>query len=421
MVIRRTFFLFRSAFAVIILATIAAGAFPKPALAQRKGADDAGLVALEKRPAVASVVIDGRILFNVRGVTAYPAAERARVIADRIVAAAGDSSVSTASLHAIESEFSTDLFAGDHFLMSVYNADVQIEGAGMARQVLAKLYLQRIKTAIDDYRSERTPDHLFHQILVALGCGLGLAIALTGLFYALQWTSLRIKRKYESAIERVETRAYRLIRARAIWRILHGVSRIASAFAAAALLFIYIHFVLGLLPWTRIYAENFRHLTLSPLLDLLSESSRTVPNLFLIAMIVLAARYLLRLAHLAFNSIKEGHLKIASFDPEWADSTYNIVRILVIAFVVIVCYPFIPGSETPAFKGVTIFIGVLFSLGSSSFLANVIAGYTMTYRRAFRVGDRIRIDQMLGDVTKVGLMVTHLKSIKNEELTLIRK
>jgi hypothetical protein len=85
-------------------------------------------------------------------------------------------------------------------------------------------------------------------------------------------------------------------------------------------------------------------------------------------MIVLAARYLLRLAHLAFNSIKEGHLKIASFDLEWADSTYNIVRILVIAFVVIVCYPFIPGSETPAFKGVTIFIGVLFSLGSSSFL-----------------------------------------------------
>ena len=81
----------------------------------------------------------------------------------------------------------------------------------------------------------------------------------------------------------------------------------------------------------------------------------------------------------------------------------------------VVCYPYIPGSQSPAFKGVTIFIGVLFSLGSSSFLAKLIAGYTMTYRRAFRVGDRIKVADLMGDVTQVGLMVTSLRSVKNEE------
>src|SRR5262249_12324493 len=115
-------------------------------------------------------------------------------------------------------------------------------------------------------------------------------------------------------------------------------------------------------------------------------------------------------------AVRQGTITLAGFEREWADSTYNIVRILIIAFAVVVCYPYIPGSESPAFKGVTIFIGVLFSLGSSSFLANVIAGYTMTYRRAFRVGDRIKVGELMGDVTEVGLMVTNLRSVKNEEI-----
>jgi small-conductance mechanosensitive channel len=65
---------------------------------------------------------------------------------------------------------------------------------------------------------------------------------------------------------------------------------------------------------------------------------------------------------------------------------------------------------------VSIFIGVIFSLGSSSFIANLIAGYSMTYRRAFRVGDRIRVGDVTGDVTESGLMVTRLRTVKNEEV-----
>ena len=144
----------------------------------------------------------------------------------------------------------------------------------------------------------------------------------------------------------------------------------------------------------------------------------TIPKLLVIALIVIGTRYALKAARYTFSAIKEGKLKVSGFDPEWSDSTYNIVRVLIIAFAVVVSYPYIPGSESPAFKGVTIFIGVLFSLGSSSFLSNLIAGYTMTYRRAFHVGDRIKVGELLGDVTKVGLMVTNLRSVKNEELIL---
>ncbi len=405
----------RRGLAIIMLAAAASGAFAGPAIAQRKGADDASLLGLEKPPSLAPVTIDGRVLFQVRGVTAFPAAERAGVIASRIEAVAGDPSIPTSSLRLAESADSTDILAGDQFLLSLVNADVQAEGAGIARPFLAKVYLKRIKTAIEQYRAERAPGRLLHDTLVALGCTLGLALVLIALFRAFRWVTRRIDRRYESAIEKIETRAHRLVSARSIWRAVHAGFRILSVLAAGALLFIYVHFVLGLFPWTRGFAEHFRHLVLAPIIMLLSEAAAAVPNLLLVALIILSARYVLKLAHFAFTSIKQGRLKISGFEPEWADSTYNIVRILVIVFVVIVCYPFIPGSESPAFKGVTIFIGVLFSLGSSSFLANVIAGYMMTYRRAFHVGDRIKVGDLMGDVTEVGMMVTHLRSVKNEE------
>jgi small-conductance mechanosensitive channel len=92
------------------------------------------------------------------------------------------------------------------------------------------------------------------------------------------------------------------------------------------------------------------------------------------------------------------------------------VRLLVIAFGVVVAFPYIPGSSSEAFKGVSLFLGIIFSLGSTSIIANIIAGYSMTYRRAFRVGDRIKVGDVVGDVTEVRLQVTHVRTPKNEDV-----
>ena len=105
-----------------------------------------------------------------------------------------------------------------------------------------------------------------------------------------------------------------------------------------------------------------------------------------------------------------------NFDSEWALPTYKIVRLAVVAFALVVAYPYIPGSGSAAFKGVSLFIGVMFSLGSSAFIANTIAGYSITYRRAFRVGDRIQVGNVFGDVSEIRLQVTHIRTLKNEEV-----
>lgn len=400
---------------LILLTVIAAGIAPNLVMAQQSN-DDATWLASEKPVPSAAVTIDGYVLFRVRGVTAYPAAQRAQAIARRVYALAADESQSTDLLDVVEREHSADILAGDRLIMSVVNADTRVEGPGITRQVLAKVYLNRIKTAVVDYRAERTPAQLLHDTVAAVGSTLILALLLFVIFQTTRWATRGFEHRYQSAIQKLETRALWLVSAASIWRVVRVVFTFLSLFVALALILIYCHFVLGLFPWTRGLAANFRALTLTPLLLLLGALAGTAPKLLVIALIVFAARYMLRMSRVAFTAIKQGRLKISGFDPDWSDSTYNIIRVLIIALALVVSYPYIPGSESPAFKGITIFIGVLFSLGSSAFLANLIAGYTMTYRRAFHPGDRIKVGDLMGDVTEVGLMVTHLRSVKNEEL-----
>ena len=395
-----------------LILTVAAG----PVVAQQNA--DRAAFAAERGYSIAPVMVDGRILLRVLGVTAYPAPERAAKIADRIRHVAEDSSVSSTSLRLVENEHSTDIFVGDQLIMSVLDADARIEGAGGTRALLGRLYLNRIKAAVDDYRAERTPEQLLRDTATALGATLAAVLAIFIIMLLLRFAERRIRRRYQSAMEEIESKSFRLVSAASLWKAVHSALRLLSIVAIVVLLFIYFHFLLGLFPWTRGLATSFEAMTLAPLFELGHAIIIAIPSLLVLVLIALGANYALKLTRSFFSAIKRGRLTISGFEPEWSDSTYNLVRVLVIAFAVIVCYPHIPGSESPAFKGVTIFIGLLFSLGSSAFLASLIAGYTMTYRRAFRIGDRVKVGDLMGDVTEVGLMVTHLRSLKNEEFVI---
>jgi small-conductance mechanosensitive channel len=404
----------RTLILTVLFAIGAASAHPVPAVAAANG--DEALMASELPQQTAPVKIDGTVLFRVRGVTAYPAEARARSIEDRIVAVAADTSVSPESLKLVEDQHSTNIMAGDRLLLSVFNADVRIEGGGLSRSVLVAVYRRRIQTAIVDYRTERAPERLLRDALLALGSTLLLAVLSFAIFAGLRRLMTGLERRYQARMQQIEEGSLRMVRAKSIWTVIRFTTRIVGIGVELVLFYLYLHFVLDLFPWTRGLAVNLRSLTLKPVLSLLGQLLSSIPNLIVIALILVATRYLVSFTRFFFSAIRDRRIRLSGFDPDWADSTFKIARVLIIAFALVVCYPYIPGSESPAFKGVTIFLGVLFSLGSSSFLANMIAGYTMTYRRAFHVGDRIKIGDIMGDVSQVRLMVTHLRSIKNEEL-----
>jgi small-conductance mechanosensitive channel len=403
---------------LLLLAAIAGLVRSRAALAQSEGAEakDASLIASERQIATAPVVIDGRVLFKVRGVTAFPAADRAATIAQRIRAVAEDRAIPPSALRLVANDHWIEIVGGENSIMGVFDADAAAEAAGLSRQALAQIYLKNISSALEQYRTEREPVQLARNAFRIAGWTFVLLLVELTMLGGLRWLTVRMGKRYDSAVEQIETGTFRLIRAESIWVTMRFATRLFALVAALTIFYVYLHIALEYLPWTRALSSDLRSLTLAPLLALARKSLAVIPRLLVIVVIVAVARYIIRLARFFFSAIESGAIKFSGFEAEWSKPTYNIVRGLLIAFAAMVCYPYIPGSRSEAFKGITIFVGVLFSLGSSSLLANIIAGYTMAYRRAFHVGDRIKVGDLMGDVTQIGLMVTHMRSIKNEEL-----
>jgi small-conductance mechanosensitive channel len=143
-----------------------------------------------------------------------------------------------------------------------------------------------------------------------------------------------------------------------------------------------------------------------------------LPDLLNLILIFFIARYVLRFIHFISQEIGKGNITLSGFFPEWAEPTYQLVRIFLVALALVIAFPYLPGSDSPAFQGISIFLGFIFSLGSTSVVANVVAGIVLTYTRAFKVGDRVKIADTIGDITERTLFVTRIRTIKNVDITI---
>jgi small-conductance mechanosensitive channel len=143
-----------------------------------------------------------------------------------------------------------------------------------------------------------------------------------------------------------------------------------------------------------------------------------IPNLITIIIIIIIFRYIIKGLRSIADGISKEKLKIKGFYPDWAHPTFNIIRILLYAFMFVLIFPRLPGSDSTIFKGVSVFIGVIFSLGSTTIINNVISGLVLTYMRPFTVGDRIKIGDVIGNVTEKTPFVIRIKTPKNEEITI---
>ena len=393
-------------------ALVSEGAGAASTVTQGRATNPADIDAAESERA--AVKLDGEVLFQVRGIPAYPAEERAKTISKRIEAIAADRSVAAESLRVVEMEDRTRIMAGDSLVAVFVDADAVAEG--VSRQLLAERALIKIKAAIASYRNDRSPRVLLFNTLYALGATALLVIVLLVIRGAFRKLDGLAERRLKARIEALEAQSHQLVQARQLRQALNGFLKGLYVLALLVLGYIYLHLVFGLYPWTRPLAARLLAIFLDPLQAMAMGVLESLPGMAFVAVLVIVTRYLLRLTRLYFESVDRGAVTLARFDREWALPTYKIARLLIIAFAAVVAYPYIPGSNSEAFKGVSIFLGVVFSLGSSSVIANLMAGYTMIYRRAFKVGDRISVDNLTGDVTETRLMVTHLRTIKNEEI-----
>jgi len=180
----------------------------------------------------------------------------------------------------------------------------------------------------------------------------------------------------------------------------------------------FLTFAFGLFPWTRAASNRLAEYALTPVRAVVTALVDYLPSLFFLFVITAIFYAAIKLVDLIAGQIRDGHVVLANFPAEWADPTRKIIRFLLVALGVVVAFPYLPASGSPAFTGVSVFLGLLVSLGSSSALSNIIAGLVLTYTRAFRFGDRVQIGDTYGDIVATSLLVTKVRTIKNEEVTI---
>ncbi len=177
----------------------------------------------------------------------------------------------------------------------------------------------------------------------------------------------------------------------------------------------------SLMPWTKDIADVIIDYTISPLSALGISFVNYLPSLFFIIIVFFIVRYINKVLKFFASEITSGRLKIDGFYKEWAKPTYIIVKLIVYVFALVLVFPYLPGSNSPAFQGVSIFMGVLLSLGSTGFVANAVGGLMIIYMRPFVIGDLVKIGENMGTVISKGMLVTRLNTPKNEEISVPNK
>jgi small-conductance mechanosensitive channel len=196
------------------------------------------------------------------------------------------------------------------------------------------------------------------------------------------------------------------------------ISKYVRMAIVLAVFILFITIVFSLYPQTEGFAESLLIKTNEAFHALWVQMLSFFPNMIALIIIALITRLVLKLLRFFYDGLQKGKIRFSSIHPEVVEPTYQLMRFLVVAFALVAAFPYIPGSSSPMFRGLSIFVGFLISLGSTSLITNIISGIVLTYSRGLKIGDRVKIGETVGDVVDRTLLVTRVKTIKNEVITI---
>lgn len=252
-------------------------------------------------------------------------------------------------------------------------------------------------------------------------------IGLTGLMFAILWSIVGrmfsyLDRKTDewcgTRIHGLSIQRQRIMTEEDISNLMHAAIKWVRRALKAILLLAFINVIFVFFEWSRELAVGIIERAALTIENLLISVIAYLPNLMVIIVVVLLARLFVHLLKTVFDGIAARRIRLPGFYPEWSATSYNLLRILIIALTLIIVFPYLPGSSSPAFQGVSIFLGVLLSLGSTSAVANVVAGIVITYTRAFKIGDRVKISNTEGEVMERSTFVTRIRTPKNVDVSI---
>ena len=363
------------------------------------------------------VVVEGDTLFYLyanRG--GYSPRDRAAMISENIMKIVKDRSLHADTIHALETDGYTDIMFGDRVILSLTDNDALWQNT--TRKELAQTYLPLLDNRIRELREGISLKGIL--ILAALFI---LVLVLQYLLFRLTnylFRKLRVMiiRFREQHLNPIFIRDYELLNKEQQGKILIFLSNIVRYIVLFFQLTISVPILFAIFPQTEQLALKIFLYILEPIKMVATSVVEYIPNLFIITVIWLCIRYLIKGLRYISREIEQEKLKINGFYPDWARPTFNIVRFLLYAFMIAMIYPYLPGSDSGVFQGISVFVGLIISLGSSTVIGNIIAGLVITYMRPFKLGDRIRLNDTTGNVIEKTPFVTRLRTTKNEVVTI---
>lgn len=363
------------------------------------------------------VVVDRDTLFTLytkRG--GVSPQERATNI-DRIITQIGKSySLKIDSLYVLDSEYFSDIMCGDKVICSISEQDALWQNS--THQALAYEYIPVIAEKIAELRK----DHNILQALKRIGLFLLVVVAQ---YFVLKYTNLLFRRLRrwiiklkQTKLKPISIRTYEFLDTHRQGLVLIFFANILRYIVLLLQLMISVPIIFSIFPQTEDLAFKIFGYLLTPVKMVFKAIADYIPNLFIILVIYLCVKYIVKGLYYLSKEIESKKLKINGFYPDWAMPTYNIVRFLLYAFMIAMVYPYLPGANSGIFQGISVFIGIIFSLGSTAVIGNIIAGLVITYMRPFKLGDRIKLNDTVGNVIEKTPLVTRIRTPKNEVVTI---
>jgi len=342
--------------------------------------------------------------------------ERAARITKKITDLYNNDFLNIDSILVINSEYTIDIVYGETIIMSISENDALWYDKSM--QELAEEIKGKISESIILAKKENSLAKLLLRIglviLVIIIARFIIWLIEKGYFHSLKF----IDSKKQSWLKNLKYNNYTFLTKKQELQIILFLVKVFRWFIYVVLLYTLLPVLFSIFPFSRHWADALFNLVWSPMKGVIVSVWNFLPNLFSILVIYFVMKYVIRFVKYIFSEINAEKLVLSGFHSDWAMPTFSIVKFLLYAFMFVLIFPFLPGSDSNIFKGVSVFIGVLFSLGSSSAIANMVAGLVITYMRPFKIGDRIKIADVSGDVIEKTLLVTRIKTVKNEIITI---
>jgi len=342
--------------------------------------------------------------------------ERAEMNGRKILQTAKIFSFKDDSIVVMDAGSSHDIIYGATIMASI--TDLDALWMNKSRIDLATEYRDRILEAIRIYQANASVVNILKMIglsLLVVAVFILLIIAVNYLF--LKVIDGNIRHRKNKFLKGIRIRNLEILNAKKEMQVFLFLSKMVRYILYLVLIYLTLPILFSIFPMTQRLAQTLYHWISTPISAIFTGFVNYLPNLLKIIIIVIIFHYLIKFVRYIMKEIEDERLAIPGFYPDWAKATFNIIRIFLFAFALVMIYPLLPNSDSAVFQSVSVFIGIVVSLGSTSVIGNLLAGLVITYMRPFKIGDRIKVGDVSGDVVEKTPFVVRVETIKKEIIT----